>query len=589
MADGADERDRQAELEKAKRRRQETSDRIVESSAAKKVVIAGPGTGKTYNFRRALEQVGGKGLALTFIRALRAQLEKDLGDLGQVNTLHGYCKHLAHAVGIKGLTQKFDYYPPLLLLVAQDLHLLTGDETKSEDVEGLLHHLDDRDGLLTRCLDVSAYYDAGSHTDVVYRVTAHLAENPRLVPEWPLVVVDEYQDFSKLETQFIEALATASPVLVAGDDDQALYGFKHASPEFIRELAGSADFDRFDLPYCSRCTEVIVQAVNSVVAEAQKRGKLVDRVEREFLCYLPEKLEDSQAHPAIIHAHCSVETGKARYMGRYVAEQIGRIPKEDIAQSHEDGYPTVLIIGRLHFVERVCADVKESFPQAEYRQADDLEIDALDGYRRLALDPKSRLGWRILIHAAPFGDWPGAVLPGIRDGEEISDALPDDYRERHLGIAETVALLRDNEKPSDDQAGALEEALGRSVEEVRLALGAAEDDDKGAGASPAPEAVDSADPSIICTTLLGAKGLSAGYVFIVGFNDGDFPREPGDPSDDEICKLIVALSRTRKECQVVSCGRFGLKYGIRPSSFLSWLDVQVDERSVNKEYWEERG
>ena len=38
--------DREAELEEARRRRQETSDRLVASVADKKVIVAGPGTGK---------------------------------------------------------------------------------------------------------------------------------------------------------------------------------------------------------------------------------------------------------------------------------------------------------------------------------------------------------------------------------------------------------------------------------------------------------------------------------------------------------------------------------------------------------------
>jgi hypothetical protein len=58
---------RPTELDAVAERRTETSDLIVESKAANKLIIAGPGTGKTYNFRRALEAVGGNGLALTFI------------------------------------------------------------------------------------------------------------------------------------------------------------------------------------------------------------------------------------------------------------------------------------------------------------------------------------------------------------------------------------------------------------------------------------------------------------------------------------------------------------------------------------------
>ena len=88
------------ELEEAKQRRQQTSDDLVNSDARKKLVVAGPGTGKTHNFKR------------------------DLGDLAQVNTFHGYCKHLAHNFGgVGGLTAKFDYFPGLPELVAEDLEI----------------------------------------------------------------------------------------------------------------------------------------------------------------------------------------------------------------------------------------------------------------------------------------------------------------------------------------------------------------------------------------------------------------------------------------------------------------------------------
>lgn len=76
------------ELEEAKQRRQQTSDDLANSDARKKLVVAGPGTGKTHNFKRVLDRSAG-GLAITFIRALAEDLGRDLGDLAQVNTFHG--------------------------------------------------------------------------------------------------------------------------------------------------------------------------------------------------------------------------------------------------------------------------------------------------------------------------------------------------------------------------------------------------------------------------------------------------------------------------------------------------------------------
>jgi superfamily I DNA/RNA helicase len=251
------------ELETARRRREETSDRLLASSAARKLVVAGPGTGKTHNFRRVLEKAGG-GLALTFIRALARDLESDLGDIAQVNTFHGYCKHVAHSLGGLGeLSDRFDYYPALPDLLIEDLEVLGRVGLKREDLERPLRFMDDSESLITASLELGDYYDAVGHTDVVYRVQRHFEEHPADVPKHPVIVVDEYQDFNLLETRFITTLAEKNAVLIAGDDDQALYGFKDASAGFIRDLAERSDVDRFDLPYCSRCTEVIVNAVTA--------------------------------------------------------------------------------------------------------------------------------------------------------------------------------------------------------------------------------------------------------------------------------------------------------------------------------------
>jgi hypothetical protein len=190
---------------------------------------------------------------LTFIRNLVADLQKDLGELADVNTFHGYCKYLMHRHDVAGL-QSGDYYPPLMDLVVDDVLTVENKVIDKRAIDAHFHNLDRSDGLIDAVLIDAEYYNAVSHTDLVYRVLGHFEANPESIPSYPLIVVDEYQDFSLLETTFIELLASKSPVLIAGDDDQALYmRLKHASPAFIRELARGDQYERFELPYCSRC------------------------------------------------------------------------------------------------------------------------------------------------------------------------------------------------------------------------------------------------------------------------------------------------------------------------------------------------
>ncbi len=83
---------------------------------------------------------------------------------------------------------------------------------------------------LDEMFSLASYYDATSFIDVIYRAREYLRRHPADVPSYPLIVIDEYQDFTLLETELIQELGTKNRLLVAGDDDQSLYGFRHASP-----------------------------------------------------------------------------------------------------------------------------------------------------------------------------------------------------------------------------------------------------------------------------------------------------------------------------------------------------------------------
>jgi hypothetical protein len=106
-----------------------------------------------------------------------------------------------------------------------------------------------------------------------------------------------------------------------------------------------AEYERFALPYCSRCTDVVAAAVNDVLTEAIENGNLEGRLDKEFECFVPDKADDSKAHPKIIHAACSVESKKAPYVGRYIVKQIAAISADDIEESRDQGYPTALVVG----------------------------------------------------------------------------------------------------------------------------------------------------------------------------------------------------------------------------------------------------
>jgi superfamily I DNA/RNA helicase len=576
-------------MEEIERLRSETTELIVESNADKRLVVAGPGSGKTYTFKQALTKaitvsgIAEKGLALTFIRNLVADLSDALSDVADVFTFHGFCKHQMHRHAVAGLREGWDYYPGLIELIAADLHLLGRNGIEGDEVEGSLHNLDDSEGVITGALAIGNYYNAVSHTDLVHRVLTHFTENEDAIPNYPLIVVDEYQDFSLLETSFLGLLATKSKVLIAGDDDQALYTFKNASSRYIRELHDDEEYENFDLPYCSRCPQVIVDAVNDVIAAARANGNLEERIDKRFECYVPDKQAVSEAHPRIIYAQCSVQARNAPYPGRYIAERIAAIPAEEIRASKADGYPTVLVIGDKPFGPAVYEVVKQRFPQAEIRKAPSSLISPLDGYRRLAADAGSRLGWRVIAACFELDNRDEIVREVLEAGDDLAPRLPEEYRNEHLAVTELVRRLRDGEVLTEEEANQLEAAAGIAMAEIKESLAIIEEDEEPLQEDEQAEEATEDEPTIRFTSLIASKGLSAAYVFIVGFNNGFFPRDPNAITDDEVCKLLVALSRTRVECHVVSCRHFG-KDWLDESAFAEWLRPHLEPVVVDKDH-----
>lgn len=81
------------------------------------------------------------------------------------------------------------------------------------------------------------------------------------------LIVDEYQDLNPADLDFIDALARAGvTVFVAGDDDQSIYSFRHASPlgiqRFAEKYPGAGLHALHD---CFRCTPAALGAATTLM------------------------------------------------------------------------------------------------------------------------------------------------------------------------------------------------------------------------------------------------------------------------------------------------------------------------------------
>lgn len=564
--------------------RSDALDRILTDQSARKLVVAGPGTGKTHTFKQLLAVGDGSKLALTFLTSLVRDLDDELGAFADVYSFHGFAHLLLRTITVPGVSNDVDYYPALELIFEQDLALL-GTGVSPAAIQEIIMNLQDKNPVLANLLRCGDYYNAVGYSDSVYRVLRQLQAEPAAVPTYSQIVVDEYQDFSLMETEFIEVLSQASPILVVGDDDQALYTFRHASAIYLRALAGDDRYSNFELPFCSRCTEVLVAATHQVVARAQDRGLLAGRIPKSYVCYLPDKKGASERHPTIIHARCSVENKNAPYIERYLDEAIRDIPEEDIKRSRDGGHPTVLVIGPKQFSSRAFEYLREGFADVEYKMSEQLEVRAIDGYKRLADDPESRLGWRILLHVKQPSGWSDLAAIALEKGDELADLVDEAFRLEHLGVATLVARFMAKEELVPEEVSRITDAAGLGLADLLAALGIeTTDDDPQNGTDSEGLEPASDEPSILVTSLMGAKGLQASHVFLVGVNDEHFPRVNASPTDDEVCQLLVALTRARESCTIVSTRNFG-GHWLNSSIFTEWLKPFLEEHVIDKAHF----
>jgi superfamily I DNA/RNA helicase len=484
---------------------------------------------------------------LTFISNLKADLERNLGHAADVFTLHGYCQHLLyrHAKLRDGLTTNFVCYPGLVSLIKKDWQWLQNkpDAPKfvelMRDLECSTHH----DAFYTAR---SNFYDAVDFDDSVHRTYQRLTSDTSLVPSYELALVDEFQDFNTMEASVIGLLAARNRIVIAGDDDQALYSqLRGATWDHIRGHYKGGHYEFFALPFCMRCPEVVVGAVNDVIAKALKIKKLQGRIDKPYRYYEPVKGDDSRRYPKIDLVETSVQRDNANYFGRYIEQCIRAISDQDTKAAAEKHEPAALVIGSNPYRRQVEAHLaKVGLLLAE----EQIELsDRERAFEMLLQNEKSNLGWRLILAEQDESMAREAVRATAGNGRRLFEAIPGGFRASVLVEAHEWAA--------------------KCPPKIK-------------------EAETEVTPQVKVTSFEGAKGLSAQFVFLIGLHSGEMPRNAGGVQDIEICRFLVGMTRTKKKCSILVTNRFGDKFK-RRSEFLSWIGAErLEEKKVDAAYWQ---
>jgi len=351
-------------------------------------------------------------------------------------------------------------------------------------------------------------------------------------------------------------------VIIVGDDDQAIYENRNSSPKYLRDLFDNKEFEKFELPFCSRCTNAIVKAVNSVIDVSKSLKNLKGRIDKRFIYFDEDKEKDSIAYPKIT----AIQLSTAKLIAKYINKAISKITKEEIIESYDKDYQTVLIVGQSHYLKKVHEDLRKFYPEIIFNKRSEVEYKLIDAYRLLLTDDNSNLAWRIIAEIFLDTDVLRDIIIKSLVGTPFKELLEEKFIKLHMQVIDIIKSIN-KENNNDDILNLLNEKIPdyfidvyyyfRSIDESQITI-------------------DKTKPSIMLTTFKGCKGLSAGHVFIIGANNGSIPKDVTSIKDIDISEFIVALSRTRKSCYVISnkwlISPFAGKKYILPFSKTIFLD-----------------
>ena len=635
----------------------------VASPAEKLLVLAGAGSGKTRVLVHRIawllqaEQASPFAvLAVTFTnkaaREMRGRIETLLGQsfTGMwVGTFHGLAHRLLRSHWAEaGLPQDFQILDAedqfrLIKRINRSLHI---DEDKwparqcqwyinTQKDEGLravnIEHFDDN--YTKTMLDVyTAYEEActrGGMIDfgeILLRAHELWLKNPQILEHYQkrfqYILVDEFQDTNAIQYAWLRVLAGGNygrnkQLMVVGDDDQSIYGWRGARIENIQQFnVDFADAEIVRLEQNYRSTSTILKAANGLIANNQGRlGKKLwtEGVEGEHISLYEALNEQDEARFIVDRLQDWFNNGNQRSDAAilYRSNAQSRELEEALLRV---GMP-YRIYGGHRFYERLEIKNALAYLRLLANRNDDTAIEriinvptrgiggrSLDVIRTVAREENVSL-WQACARCVNENLAGSRAVNAILAFLELIDKLQSECEglELHEKVERVIAnsgLIQHHEKEGGEKALARKEnleelvnaasnfddvALGDEVDVKSPAFLAAFLDQASLDAGDTQ--ADETDDAVQLMTLHSAKGLEFPLVFLAGMEEGLFPHRM---SMDKIASLeeerrlcYVGITRAKSKLYLTHAESRRLHGEVnlcRPSRFIKEIPKQlIDE------------
>ena len=198
------------------------------------------------------------------------------------------------------------------------------------------------------------------------------------------ILIDEFQDINRVQFEIIRMIANPlNNIFAVGDEDQSIYGFRGARPDFLLEFEkyfGGTEKIFLDVNYRSK--KEIIDISNSLIKNN------LNRFEKTIKC-------------------ASGEGASVRYIEPYDPEEEATFIAKEIqkkVQENDDEYSEYAVIYRTNIQSRALVDVfmnmripfsvKDSVVTIYSHWA----ICDIISYLKLALDPNRNMDWERIIN-----------------------------------------------------------------------------------------------------------------------------------------------------------------------------------------------
>ncbi|HEJ9413386.1 TPA: DNA helicase II [Proteus mirabilis] len=426
------------------------------------------------------------------------------------------------------------------------------------------------------------------------------------------ILVDEFQDTNRIQYAWIRMLAgQTGKVMIVGDDDQSIYGWRGAQVEniqnFLNEFPG-AETIRLEQNY--RSTSNILKAANALIANNSDR--------------LGKNLWTEGAEGEPISLYCAFnDLDEARYVvGRikrwheeggaladcailYRSNAQSRIMEEALLQANMP----YRIYGGQRFFERQEIKDALSYMRLTANRHDDASFErvvntptrgigdrTLDVVRQVARDNQITL-WESALQVIEHKMLAGRAIAAIGRFLELIDTLANETADMPLHV-QTDRIIRDSglkamyEQEKGEKAQARIENLEELVTATRQFSYQDEDEDlmplqaflSHAALESGEGQADAYQDAVQLMTLHSAKGLEFSQVFIVGVEEGMFPSQmsldEGGRLEEERRLAYVGVTRAMKKLTLTYAENrrlYGKEVSHRPSRFIGELPKECVE------------